>query len=55
MRGDGLVVPGSGLGLHYAREIARRLGGDLLLVESQVNEGSTFCAILPYEQRSDTP
>lgn len=47
-RGDGLVEPGSGLGLHYARELARLHGGDLILVESQVNQGSTFRIILPY-------
>ena len=48
MRGDGLVEPGSGLGLYYAREIARLHGGDLVLVESKLNEGSTFKTILPY-------
>ena len=48
VRGDGLVEPGSGLGLYYARKIARLHDGDLLLVESKVNEGSTFHIILPY-------
>lgn len=48
VRGDGLVAPGSGLGLYYARQIARLHGGDLVLVESKLNEGSTFKIILPY-------
>jgi len=48
VRGDGLVEPGSGLGLYYARQIARLHGGDLVLVESKLNEGSTFKIILPY-------
>jgi signal transduction histidine kinase len=47
-RGDGLVEPGSGLGLYLAREAARRQGGDVILVSSKVNEGSTFRIILPY-------
>jgi signal transduction histidine kinase len=47
-RGDGLIQPGSGLGLYYARELARLHGGDLTLVQSQVNQGSTFRVLLPY-------
>jgi signal transduction histidine kinase len=47
-RGDGLVEPGSGLGLSLAREAARQQGGDVILVSSKVNEGSTFRIILPY-------
>jgi two-component system sensor histidine kinase SenX3 len=47
-RGDGLIEPGSGLGLYCAREAAQRQGGDVILVNSRVNEGSTFKIILPY-------
>lgn len=47
-RADGLVEHGSGLGLYLAREIARLHGGDLTLVESQLNQGSTFRIVLPY-------
>jgi signal transduction histidine kinase len=39
-------VPGSGLGLHIAREIARIHGGDLW-VEGAEPRGSTFCFRLP--------
>lgn len=53
VRGDGLVEPGSGLGLNYARKIARLHGGDVALVESKVNQGSTFRILLPYGERSD--
>jgi signal transduction histidine kinase len=48
VRGNGVVEPGSGVGLYYARELARMHGGDLVLVESQVNRGSTFRVTLPY-------
>jgi signal transduction histidine kinase len=47
-RADGLVEPGSGLGLYLARQAARRQGGDVILVSSKINEGSTFRIILPY-------
>jgi two-component system sensor histidine kinase KdpD len=39
-------VPGSGLGLHIAREIARANGGDLW-VEAGRQAGSEFCLALP--------
>jgi two-component system, OmpR family, sensor histidine kinase KdpD len=39
-------VPGSGLGLHIAREIARIHGGDLW-VEPSSEPGSVFCFALP--------
>jgi signal transduction histidine kinase len=51
VRADGLVEPGSGLGLYYARELARRHGGEVELVESAPNEGSRFRLTLPYEER----
>ena len=47
-RADGLVEPGNGLGLYCAREAARVQGGDLVLLESRPNQGSTFRAVLPY-------
>ncbi len=47
-RADGLVEQGSGIGLHLARRAARRQGGDVVLVSSQVNAGSAFRISLPY-------
>ncbi len=44
-------VPGSGMGLYIAREIARAHGGDLC-VESVLGLGSEFCLTLPAEQES---
>lgn len=43
---DGSGRPGAGLGLHLAREIARRHGGDLVLAASDA-DGSTFSLLLP--------
>lgn len=46
-RGDGLIEPGSGLGLYLAREAARRQSGDVILVRSHLNEGSVFRVTFP--------
>jgi len=40
------TVAGSGLGLHLAREIARRHGGDVLLADNSP-QGATFRLVLP--------
>lgn len=54
VRGDGPVEPGSGLGLHHARKIARLHGGDVTLIQSRINEGSTFRILLPCGEPSGT-
>jgi signal transduction histidine kinase len=41
-------LSGSGLGLALTREVARLHGGDVT-VESQLNQGSTFCLTIPLE------
>jgi signal transduction histidine kinase len=38
---------GTGLGLSLARQLARFLGGDVVLVASALGRGSTFIASLP--------
>lgn len=48
------LVPGSGLGLHIAREIARAHGGDLW-VESAPGSGSEFCMAIPVQEDSRRP
>jgi two-component system sensor histidine kinase KdpD len=44
-------VPGSGMGLYIAREIARAHGGDLW-VESILGSGAEFCLTLPCEKEA---
>jgi two-component system sensor histidine kinase GlrK len=49
VRGDGTIERGSGLGLSYARQMALLHDGDVRLIESEANHGSTFEVIFPYK------
>ena len=49
VRADGLIESGSGLGLHYARRLARAHNGDVVLVQSEENKGATFEVVFPYQ------
>ncbi len=44
---------GSGIGLHYAKQLAERMHGKIY-AESKVGEGSAFTLILPVKQQADT-
>ena len=47
-RSEGLArIPGAGLGLHLARVLARRHGGDICLAPTEFGEGATFIFTLP--------
>ena len=50
-RSDGLIQPGTGLGLNYARTLARLHGGDVKLSKSNLNQGSTFNLMIPYDSQ----
>jgi signal transduction histidine kinase len=38
---------GSGLGLYISRELARKMGGDLWIEQSELGKGSTFAVSFP--------
>jgi signal transduction histidine kinase len=41
---------GIGLGLYISREFAKKMGGDLWIVQSEPGKGSTFAFSLPVSQ-----
>lgn len=50
LQNNGNKSAGTGLGLYVSRELARKMGGDLRLVDSKMNKGSTFSLFLPLSQ-----
>jgi PAS domain S-box-containing protein len=46
-------VSGTGLGLYISKEFARKMGGDVWLVESKVMHGSTFALSLPLANQEE--
>ena len=50
-QGDNSVTrrfAGTGLGLALSRHLARKLGGDISLVQTDINHGTTFALKIPY-------
>lgn len=45
-------IPGAGLGLHLAQELARSHGGDIVLAPSVPGSGTTFVLTLPVAQKA---